>query len=110
MIHTLQVRRKHARFLVLAVAAAGFSMGAQAEYRCNAPSLPGEERACELAKLDQPDQLRRFVQVTHVTLGLDMADFVSQSDLRRWEEKRAQESAKASDDRTATIATQVGSR
>ncbi len=79
-------------------------MGAHAEYRCATPAqlTNAERRACELAELDRPDQLRQFIERTSSIYGLYFYDYVSQRDVDRWDSARGPEKARsirAADDR-----------
>lgn len=90
--------------IVLAVAAitATISVGAHAEYRCKAPPMPEDKVACDLAKLDGPDELRQFIQRTSSIYGLYFYDYVSQQDFDHWDLAREHEntpSIKTADDR-----------
>jgi hypothetical protein len=77
---------KQARRISLAGAAlaAGVSLSAHAEFRCNAPPTKEDARACELAKMARPDELRLFVQRTSSIYGLYFYDYVTESDSNRW--------------------------
>jgi hypothetical protein len=78
------------RCISLAVAAivASVSMGAHAEYRCKAPPTPEDERACELSRMDRPDQLRLFIQRTSSIYGLYFYGYVTEADVNRWDAAR----------------------
>jgi len=87
--------------LAVAVVAATVSTGANAEYRCQALSTPEDNVACELAKLDRPDELRLFIERTRSIYGLYFYDYVSQNDVDRWYAARDPEKApsiRAADD------------
>jgi hypothetical protein len=89
---------------ILALIAA-VSVPAHAEYRCGSPSLQEDRRACELAKRDAPDDLRRFIQRTSSIYGLFFYDYVSGADFNRWEAVRragSERSMKAVDGRSGT--------
>jgi hypothetical protein len=60
---------------------------ARAEYRCDAPALPEEKRACELVK-QGPDVLRRFIERTRSIYELYFYDYVTQKDFARWDATR----------------------
>jgi len=88
---------KQARRISLAVAAlaASVSMGAHAEFRCKAPPTPEDKRACELAKIDRPDELRLFIQRTSSIYGLYFYDYVTEEDVNRWYALRRSEQARS---------------
>jgi hypothetical protein len=69
---------------LVTVMAASVSAPARAEYRCSPPSLPQDRNACELAKRDTPDELRRYTDPTRNLFGLYFYDYVSAADLDRW--------------------------
>ena len=70
--------------LALIVAtAASVSTPARAEYRCPA-QFPDERRACELAKRDTPDELRRYTDPSWSYHGLYFYNYVSDADWQRW--------------------------
>jgi hypothetical protein len=74
-----------ASILALIVAmAASLPVTAQAEYRCGVQSTPAERHACELAKGDTPDELRRFTDPAFSIYGLYFYDYVSAADVERW--------------------------
>jgi hypothetical protein len=73
-------------------------MAAHAEYRCKAPSMPEDKRACDLAKQGRPDELRWFIQRTSSIYGLYFYDYVTPTDFDRWHAARR-------DDRARSIAT-----
>jgi hypothetical protein len=78
-----------ASILALIVAmAASVPVTAQAEYRCGAQSTPAERHACELAKRNTPDELRRFTDPAFSNFGLYFYDYVSTADVERWEAAR----------------------
>ena len=80
--------------LALIVAmAASVPLTAHAEYRCASPSLPEQGRACELAKHDTPDDLRRFVQRTAPIYGLYFYDYATPADFDRWDTARQENRA-----------------
>jgi len=70
--------------LAVAAVAALVSMGAHAEYRCQAPPTLEDKVACGLAKLDRPDELRLFIERTSSIYGLYFYDYVSPEDVDRW--------------------------
>lgn len=70
-----------AMLLVAAVA----TTPAYADYRCDSPKLKEDQRACELARLSEPDQLRQFIQATRGVYNLYMPDYVSDRDVKRWD-------------------------
>jgi hypothetical protein len=78
---------KQARRISFAVAAlaATVSLGAHAEFRCNAPAAPEDRRACELARMDRADELRWFIQRTMSIYGLYFYDYVNEADVDRWD-------------------------
>ncbi len=73
--------------IAAAVATAGVSMNARAEYRCANPKQlsPAETRACELARQHTSDALVHFVHTTRGIYDLYVNDYVSESDVQRWE-------------------------
>jgi hypothetical protein len=79
----------------VAALAATVSIGAQAEFRCKSGSFPEDKRACELAKLDRPDDLRRFIQTTRSIYALYFYDYVTEEDFDRWHAARKNEEARA---------------
>jgi hypothetical protein len=85
-----------------AALATSVSMGVHAEYLCKAPPTAADKRACELAKLDRPDDLRFFVQRTRGVYGLYMLDYVTEADAKRWE------LARGSDESRANVAIDAG--
>jgi len=68
----------------VAALAASISIGAHAEYRCKAPPTPEDKRACELANLARPDELRMFIQRTSSIYGLYFYDYVNEATVDRW--------------------------
>jgi hypothetical protein len=88
---------KQARRISFAVAtlAACVSMGAHAEFRCNLPPAPEDKRACELARIDRPDELRLFIQRTRSIYGLYFYDYVTEADVNRWYAPRRSEQARS---------------
>jgi hypothetical protein len=88
------------RYVFLAVAAlfASASMGARGEYLCAAPKTAADTHACQLAKLDRPDELRHFIQRTQSVYGLYMPDYVRDADFERWDRTRQRESARNNQD------------
>lgn len=73
----------------ISCAVAGFAgsvtLTAKTEYLCNTPKLPEDKRACEFAKLDQPNELVHYVQHTGNRYRLSVPDYVSEKDVQRWE-------------------------
>jgi len=65
--------------LALAVAA-GASVPAHAEYRCDSPPTSADRRACDMAKRGATDELRRFIQRTASIYGLYIHDYVQPAD------------------------------
>jgi hypothetical protein len=82
-------------FAVTALAAA-VSMDAHAGYRCAAPPMPQDKRACELARVDRPDELRLFIQRTSPIHGLYFYDYVTEVDVNRWYVAQRREEARLS--------------
>jgi hypothetical protein len=77
-------------------------IAAHAEYFCNPPPSQADKRACELAKLDRPDELRFFIHRTRAIYGLYMGNYVTEKDMERWDVARRSEEARsieAKDDR-----------
>lgn len=68
------------------IAALMLSAPARAEYRCATPEqlFQEEQRACELAKQDSPAALIHFVNRTKSVYNLYVNDYVSKSDVERW--------------------------
>jgi hypothetical protein len=87
--------RQRLNSFAVAAFATSVCMGAQAEYLCNAPPSQADKRACELAKLDRPDELRHFIQRTRPIYGLSMADYVTEKDVQRWDMARRSEKAQS---------------
>jgi hypothetical protein len=81
--------------IALAAFAASVSMGAHAEFRCKAPAEHEDVRACELARMDRPDELRLFIQRTSVIYGLYFYDYVNEADFNRWDAARRSEQARS---------------
>ncbi|MBV8211162.1 MAG: hypothetical protein JO133_13995 [Burkholderiaceae bacterium] len=71
--------------LVVLAFAALTCAAARAEYRCDAPQAPEDQRACDLAKEGNADALRQFIQRTAPIYGLYYYDYVKPADLDRWE-------------------------
>jgi hypothetical protein len=92
MKRSKQIRR--ISFAVAAVAAS-VSMGAHAEHRCKAPPTPEDERACELARMDRPDELRLFIQRTSSIYGLYFFDYVTEADVNHRDVARQSEKARS---------------
>jgi len=86
---------EHILSFAFAAWAVSASLGAHAEYRCNPPPSQADKKACDLAKLDRPDELRLFIQRTRAIYGLYMPDYVTEEDARRWEVARQSEEGKA---------------
>lgn len=70
--------------IAVAAFAACVSMGAHAEFRCAVPPTPEDKRACQLARVDRPDELRLFIQRTSPIYGLYFYDYVTEADVNRW--------------------------
>lgn len=88
----------HAMILAASAAAMLAASGAaRAEYRCDAPVNAGERHACELARLDRPDELRRYVERTRKIYALYLPDYVSASDVERWNRAQAQPAPRDAD-------------
>lgn len=88
----------HARSGLLVVAgvmAISVSAGARAEYLCNAPASPADQRACELAKKDSPRELYHYILRTKTIYGLYMPDYIAPSDVKRWDLARSGEGNRA---------------
>jgi hypothetical protein len=77
--------------IAVAAFAASVSMGAHAEYRCKAPPTAQDVRACELVRVDRPNELRLFIQRTSSVYGLYFYDYVTQADTNRWDVARGGE-------------------
>jgi hypothetical protein len=77
--------------IAVAAFAASVSMGAHAEYRCNAPPTAEDVRACELARVDRPNELRLFIQRTSSLYGLYFYNYVTEADTNRWDVVRGSE-------------------
>jgi len=97
-------KRSYRISFAVAAVAATVSMGAHAEYRCATPAqlTNAERRACELAELDRPDQLRQFIERTSSIYGLHFYDYVSQRNVDSWDSARGPENApsiRGADDR-----------
>jgi hypothetical protein len=76
---------------VIAVMALGGATcaAARADYLCDAPPTAADRHACELARLDRPDELRRFIQRTASIYSLYMPDYVAPADVARWDMARS---------------------
>jgi hypothetical protein len=71
-----------------AIATAALSSPAYAEYRCaTLEQLSNvEKQACELARQDTPDALRRYIhRMNTINAGLYISDYVGKADAERWE-------------------------
>jgi hypothetical protein len=88
-IFQISAGRFAALFATLVITVA--SLPAHAEYRCAAPQFAAERHACDLAKLDRPDPLYRYIQRTRASYNLYMPDYVSERDVERWEKARAKD-------------------
>jgi hypothetical protein len=77
-------RRRGIAF-VLAAVAASVSAGAGAENLCSASPTVAGQRACELAKLDRPEELRHFSRRTKGTYRLRIDEYVAAQDITRWD-------------------------
>lgn len=71
-------------FPAVAAVAATLCISVHAEYRCGAPPRPEDKVACDLARLDRPDELRLFIERTASIYGLYFNDYVSEQDIDRW--------------------------
>jgi len=85
--------------LAMAVTAAAICATARAEYRCDAPATPEDDRACALARTGSPDGLRQFIQRTQSVYGLYFYDYVREADIDRWSDSERHE---GSNDNLAT--------
>jgi len=82
------------RFTFVLLSAGAFAAGAHAEYRCDPPPTPLDQRACDAAK-QGPDALRRFVERwTSKMSNLYFADYVDAKTERAWDAKQAQAASK----------------
>ena len=88
-VHRSGAARLAGSLTILAVAA-GVSVSASAEYRCNPPQpwSHADQKACELAKRGG-NELRLFIQRTAAIYGLYFYDYVTPADLG-WESSRGQ--------------------
>jgi hypothetical protein len=79
-------------------------IAAHADFRCESPSSPAERTACELAKQDTPDALIHYVRRTQSLYGLYLPEYVSATDVRRWDATRlaAERSTQDLNNRVAT--------
>lgn len=70
------------------LAAAAFTAGAHAEYRCDPAPTWVDRAACKAAE-EGPDALRRFVQgMGWIRINIEFADYVDQRTAQNWETKR----------------------
>jgi hypothetical protein len=76
--------------LTILALAAGVSVPASAEYRCNSPRTwdRADRQACELAKRGSANELRLFIQRTAPIYGLYFYDYVTPADFERWSSSR----------------------
>ena len=88
-------KQSYRTFVAVAAVTGTISMGAHAEYRCKAPPTPEDKVACDLAKLDRPDDLRLFIDRTSPIYGLYFYDYVSQQDVDRWDSVREHQDAQS---------------
>jgi hypothetical protein len=85
---------KQALSFAFAAFVVSVSFGAKAEYQCDRPPSQADKKACDLAKLNRPDELRLFIQRTRAIYGLYMPDYISEQDIQRWELARHSEEAR----------------
>jgi hypothetical protein len=74
--------------LALAFAVVSASAEDHTAYLCKAPPTAADKQACAFARLDRPDELRRFIERTHSIYSLYMPNYVAEQDVERWDQAR----------------------